>query len=321
MCEGHEGAAAWLNCASIAAGGDTSIDQIIAAQLGASTLFGSLQLGMVAAGGGHPKPISWAGPGAPLPKVVSAPALFSRLFGSSSTVSPEEAARRADLRRSVLDGVRSDLHSLSVRLPTSDKRKLEQYTTGLRELEVRIAQSADLACASGDVPTEHSLDNMCALIALAFACDLTRVVTFMLHNEGTNQGHPELGVPDAYHALSHHNYVPDILSQLTVIQTWQAQTFADSLLARLEGRTDVDGNTFLDNTTVLYGSGLGDSHYHDNFDLPIALFGGTHTYAHGHHLMATDQPLADLHLSMAASMGVSVASLGPASTGPLAGLT
>ncbi|MGC6492752.1 MAG: DUF1552 domain-containing protein [Myxococcota bacterium] len=319
--EGHNGAAAWLNCASTAAGGDISIDQLIAAQVGTQTPFASLELGMVAPGGGHPMPISWAGTDAPLPKVVSAPALFSRLFGSASTLSPEELERRTTLRLSVLDDVLGDLQSLHPTLPQTDRVKLDQYTTALRELEVRIEQTADLACEAGPPPTEHTLDAMCALIALAFECDLTRVVSFMWNNEGTNTGHPELGIPDAYHGLSHHNYDPDILAQLTTIQTWQAQSFVDSMVVRLASMTDLDGNTLLDNTTILYGSGMGDSHYHDNFDLPSLLLGGTHTFAHGHHMMAVDAPLADLHLAIAASMGASISTLGPASTGPLAGLT
>jgi len=320
-CEGHDGASGWLHCTSVAAGGDISVDQMLAAEVGSSTLFASLEMGMVAPGGGHPHPISWAGPFQPQPKVVSAPALFSRLFGSNATLSPEENERRQVLRLSVLDGVLEDLAALDSRLPAADRAKLDQYATSLRELELRIEQSSEVPCDPGAPPAEHDLDSICAVMALALECDLTRVMTFMLNNEGTNRAHNHLGISETYHGLSHHDYDPDVLAKLTTIQTWQAQTFADSLLGRLEAMIDVDGNTLLDNTTILYGSGLGDSHYHDNYDLPSVLFGGTHTFAHGHHLEAADEPLADLHLAMCSAAGVELPSLGVAGTGPLGGLT
>jgi len=320
-CEGHEGASSWLHCTSMVTGGEISADQMLAAKVGASTLFASLEVGMVAPAGGHPHPISWAGPSQPLPKVVSAPALFLRLFGSAGTLSPEEAERRQSLRLSVLDGVLDDLTALESRLPVIDRLKLDQYATAIRELELRIEQSSETSCEPGDSPAEHEFDSICAVMALALECDLTRVMTFMLNNEGTNRAHTHLGVPETYHGLSHHDYDPEVLAKLTTIQTWQAQTFADSLLSRLEAMVDVDGNTLLDNTAILYGSGLGDSHYHDNYDLPSVLFGGTHTFAHGHHLRATEEPLADLHLAMCSAAGVELSSLGVAGTGPLDGLT
>ena len=320
-CEGHEGASAWLHCTSMAAGGGISADQMLAAEAGSATLFSSLEIGMIASGGGHPSPISWAGLSQPLPKVVSAPALFSRLFGSEGTLTPEEAERRQGLRLSVLDGVLDDLNSLEMGLPASDRLKLDQYATAIRELEIRIQQSSETVCDAGTPPEEHELDSMCAVMALALECDLTRVMTFMLNNEGTNRAHTHLGVSETYHGLSHHDYDPEVLAKLTTIQTWQSQIFADSLLARLQAMTDVDGNSLLDNTTILYGSGLGDSHYHDNFDLPSVLFGGTHTFTHGHHLQATDEPLADLHLAMCSAAGVQLPSLGVAGTGPLEGLS
>ena len=319
--EGHEGASAWLHCTSMATGGDISIDQMLAAELSGSTLFSSLEVGMTAADGGHPSPISWAGTDQPLPKVVSAPALFARLFGSAGTLSPEEAERRQMLRLSVLDGVLDDLWDLDARLPARDRLKLDQYATAIRELELRIEQSSDIFCDPGDPPDEHNFDNLCAVMALAFECDLTRVMTFMLGNEGTNQAHTHLGIPETYHGLSHHAWDPDVLSKLTTIQTWQAQVFADSLLGRLAGLTDIDGKSLLDNTTIVYGSGLSESHLHDNFDLPVVLFGGTDTFAHGHHIDALDEPLADLHLAVCEATGASFESLGLEGTGPLAGLT
>ena len=93
------------------------------------------------------------------------------------------------------------------------------------------------------------------------------------------------------------------------------------MLQRLAATQDIDGNSLLDNTVILYGSGLGDSHYHNNYDLPLVLLGGTDTFAHGQSVIATDKPLADLHLAMCAAAGVDIPELGVASTGPMTGLT
>ena len=320
--EGHDGCGGWLHCRSTRDGGDISVDQLLAAEVGAATLFRSLELGASATNSSPRSAISWAGPDQPLPKVITPQALFARLFGSASSLTPEAAARRQTLRLSVLDGVLEDLNQLDVRLPARDRLKLDQYTTAIRELEIRIEQSSDTQCDPGDPPLEgDSIDQMCEVITLAFQCDMTRVISYMWDAEANNSGHEHLGVPDSYHGLSHHNYDPEMLAKLTTIQTWQCEAFANGLLKRLHETEDVDGTTLLDNTTVLYGSGMGDSHYHDNHDLPLVLFGGTEFFAHGHHLQATEQPLADLHLSICQAAGVSFESLGEAGTGPLAGLT
>jgi hypothetical protein len=320
--EGHNGCGGWLHCRSTAEGGDISIDQLLAAEVGAATLFRSLELGASATSANPRSAISWAGPDQPLPKVITPQALFARVFGSAGSLSPEEAERRQVLRLSVLDGVLEDLNQLDAKLPVRDRLKMDQYTTAIRELETRIEQSGSSLCDPGDPPGDgDERDQMCEVIALAFQCDITRVMSYMWGEEGNTVGHENLGIPDSYHGLSHHNYDPEMLAKLTTIQTWQCEVFANGMLKRLQETEDVDGNSLLDNTTILFGSGIGDSHYHDNFDLPLVLFGGTDTFAHGHHLQATDEPLADLHLSICEAAGVSFDSLGEAGTGPLAGLT
>lgn len=321
--QGHGGIGAWLHCTNAYDHGAKSIDQILADEIGGSTLYRSLELGRSASDGSNKTSISWSGPDAPLPKIIRPSALFGRLFGSPTSLPPEEIDRRRMLRLSVLDGVLDDLSSLNPRLAVRDRLKLDQYTTAIRELELRIEKSTDTFCDPGEAPAQedNTIEDMCEVMALAFQCDLTRIMTYMLGNEGHNGSHTSLGIPEAYHALSHHNYDPEILAKLTLIQTWQCQSFADALLKRLKDMEDVDGTSLLDNTTILYGSGVSDSHYHDNHDLPLVLFGGTDTFAHGQHLMATDEPLADLHLAMCAASGVEFESLGEAGTGPLAGLT
>ena len=322
---GHSGCGAWLHCSALDSGG-VSVDQQLAAQIGSDTLFPSLELGRVATDGDHRTAVSWAQGDLPLPKIITASALFARLFGASTSLSPEEALRERNARVSVLDGVLEDLNSLAVRLPAQDQIKLDQYSTAVRELEVRIGRAGESSCDPGEAPGRatneaEEIDNLCAVMVLALQCDLTRVMTFMLGGEANNVGHNFLGVPESYHGLSHHNYDPAQLAKLTIIQTWQCQVFADSLLSRLAATPDVDGKTLLDNTSVLYGSGIGDSHYHNNYDLPAVLFGGTSTFAHGHHLAASEQPLANLHLAICGAAGAELNTLGTAGVEPLAGLT
>ena len=328
--EGHSGAGTFLTCAAATVTpvrNARSIDQIIADQIGGETLFKSLQLGMNATGESLGTAISWADAETPLPKVTRPEALFTRLFGGGAVLTPEELEHRRSMELSILDGVFDDLQALRPKLPARDRLKLEQYTTSIREVELRIEQMGDLTCDPGEMPTydEDSfpelLDAFCEVIALAIQCDLSRIFTFTHSGEGTNMKHSWLDIADTYHGLSHHNYDAEMLAKLTTIQTWQSQVFADGLLRRLRAIEDIDGRSLLDNTILMYGSGLADSHFHDNFDLPIVLFGGTDAFTHGQHIDVTDEPLAALHLAISEAVGASVTDFGVVETGPLTGLS
>lgn len=336
---GHTAAAAgWLtstnlNPDTIEVG--TSIDQKLADRWEGMTPFRSLELGMeqsVMSSGsditGYTTSISWSDATTMRPKTIDPSALFVRLFGSDLNLDPKEAKRRLAVRQSVLDGVLDDLSRLNGALPSSDREKLEQYTTAIRELEGRIAASGALSCDPGDpaVSVEEfpdRLDQFLDLMVLAFECDLTRIVTFMLGSEGTNQPYSWAGVSEAHHGLSHHAYDADILEQITAIDTWQAEVFA-SFLDRLDARTDpLDpmGGSLLDTTVLMFGGGMEEGYYHDNTNLPTILFGGTSAFVHGQRVVLEDGPLADVHLAMCAAVGEDLGSHGVAGTGPMAGLS
>ena len=336
--DGHAGSSgAFLTCAALAddrTWNGVSIDQKIAAAIGSATPFPSLELGMEsgqsgACGGGvcgYGSNISWAGPQTPRARIVDPEALFVRLFGGGSgELPPEEQARRKELRLSVLDGVADDLARLHPRLPASDRQKLDEYTTAVRELETRLADAPERRCEAPDAPGDEEgfperLDAMVRLMGRAMQCDLSRVFTFMLGNAATNQGYAFAGVPESHHSLSHHGHSEANLERLTRIGRWQSARFAE-LLDTLAALPDLDGRSVLDNTTILYGSGMSDGHYHLNEDLPLLVAGQTDAFAHGHHLRIDKGALADLHLALARSVGVELDSHGVAGRAPLEGLS
>ena len=327
--------------ANIRAG--VSLDQVAALRLGRSTRFASLELGTEPgrlAGScdsgyscAYSSTVSWKGPTQPLPHEVSPRLVFERLFGDPDArrLSPEEAARRARQRRSVLDLVREEARDLQARLSRSDRSRLDEYLEGLREVERRIerAESGGEASAAPDgvPPPAHGVPRSLAehahllqdLIVLALRSDSTRVVTLMLGNAGSNRSHREVGAPEGHHDLSHHGRDPEKQAKLARIDLHHVEVFSH-LLAGLSAAQEGEA-TLLDRTLVLYGSGLGDGDRHNHDDLPILLAGGQALGVKGgrHCAFAAETPLANLHLALLHRLGVSAPSFGDA-TGALGGL-
>lgn len=334
--DGHNGASAtYLTCMPLDENKvyvSQSIDQRLAEEWNGLTPFQSLELGMESGAssdnsttGIYRGNISFAGPETPRPKVVSPGALFDRLFGSGgTTLTPEEAERRLDLRLSILDDTLDEISRLSARVSVSDRQKLEEYTTAVRELELRLSTMGTLSCDPGDAPETldsfpEDLESMCDLMALAFQCDLTRIMTFMLGNEGSNQAYTWLGIAEAHHSLSHHAEDPVYMDQLSLIDRWQVEVFK-GFLDRLDAIEDTGGGSLLDNTVILYGGGMSDGHYHTNEDLPLVLFGGSSVFEHGQAVRQDGGPLSELHLAICAAVGVDLPSWGMTGTAPMTGL-
>ncbi len=316
-----------------------SADQVVAAAVGAATRFPSLQIGI--SGGSvvgdcdagyscaYTANISWSGPARPLARLTSPQAVFDRLFGGLDLEgTPQEQARRRAFRTSVLDHVHRDAARLSSRLGASDRSKLDEYLTSVREVERRVADATPLpsACAipapppnMADYPTRVRL--MCDLMVLAFRCDITRVISFMLGNSGGNQGYDFLGVPSGHHDISHHQNDPEKIRQRQVIGTWEVAQLAHLLRAMREAR-ELDGSTLLDRSTVLFSSELSDGNNHTHDDLPVLLAGRCGgRFATGRHVRyASERPIANLHIAMMRSMGASVERFGEDGTGALEGL-
>ncbi len=301
----------------------TSVDQVIAMQVGQATAFASLELGMErgAAAGicdsgyscAYVSSISWRTPNTPVAKETDPKAVFARLFGDPVAAGDAAAARRQRQQdQSVLDAVRADAKALAGKLGSTDRQKLEQYLQSVRELEQRLARLEDDQpktpvpdglLASGQGYAEK-LALMYELMVLALATDRTRVLTFMLGNGGSNRSYRFLDVPEGHHDLSHHGKKPEKLAGLAKINRFQLEQFA-AFLQRLAGEKTGDGD-LLGQTLVVFGSGLGDGDRHNHDQLPVLLAGEGCGAAkgRGHVTFAKETPLANLYLGVMQAMGL-----------------
>jgi hypothetical protein len=317
--------------ANIRAG--VSADQLAASRIGDRTRLASLEIGTEAsklAGGCdsgysciYQSNISWRSSTQPMPKEVNPKLIFERLFGAGSDL---ERQRRDAQRKSVLDVVREDFRELNVRLGADDQRKLDEYFTAVREMEMRIAKSgtdAQNKLPVGALPpkgipesyAEH-LKLLADLMVLAFQTDTTRVATFVLANEGSNRSYPFIGVRDGHHSISHHGHDPVKLAKIQDINVFHSTHLA-YFLERLKSVKEGDG-TLLDHSMIVYGSGNGDGDRHNHDDLPILLAGGgCGTIRQGRHIVyQKDTPINNLWVSMLNRMDIRDVQLGD-STGEL----
>lgn len=239
--------------------------------------------------------ISWI-KGKPQPNVYDPRVLFDRMFMNFSQTTPdmgaEEAARRRAEHKSVLDLVLSDIKSLNPKLCKSDQDKLDEYTSSLRQLEQRIdnvgtgvkcdvparpAASPPLNQERGITPStvvEKHTTLFVDLMALAFTCDITRSITFMLGNGTSNNDYEFLiGSGTPHHATSHHKNNAEKLAALEKIDTWEMQQLSN-LLVKLDSVTEADGKTVLDNTTLYLSSDIADGDKHNHWDMPVIVAGG-----------------------------------------------
>jgi len=315
-----------------------SVDQVAASKIGAKTRFPSLELGCepsATAGNcdsgyscAYTSNISWRDESTPVAKEVNPRAVFDRLFGSGDA---SEEGRAKDLRRlkrkSVLDFVLSDAKSLQNKLGTADQKKLDEYLYSVREIERRIVGGDKLPVQEEGVPdyprpvgvpadyVEH-LRTMFDLMVLAMQTDSTRILSFMYTNDSSNRSYPVIDVREGHHDLSHHGRNKEKQAKISKINRHHVVQLA-YFLEKLKNTPDGEGN-LLDNSMIVYGSGIADGDAHNHNDLPIALFGrGGGTIKPGRHLRVPNEtPLTNLYLSMLERMGAKTEKLGD-STGPL----
>jgi hypothetical protein len=295
-----------------------SVDQVAAQKVGERTRFSSLELGIdpsAQAGNcdsgyscAYSSNISWSSESTPVAHETNPRAVFDRLFGAGDQADRASArAKRTALRQSILDVVNEDARQLRGRLGATDSRKLDEYLTGVRELERRIVQSMQPppqipqgAERPSGVPSEYGehIRLMCDMIALAFQADLTRIVTFVLANEGSNRSYGWLDVPEGHHELSHHENNAEKQAKIAKINTFHVEQLA-YLLEKLKS-TQEENVSVLDNSMVVFGSGIGDGNRHNHDDLPIVLAGRcTGTIQTGRHVRyPNNTPLNNLFLSM-----------------------
>ena len=316
-----------------------SADQVAAEKVGFDTRFPSLEIGCEGgknAGNcdsgyscAYSSSLSWRTESTPLGKEVDPRLVFERLFGSPNRGESEAArSQRERNHKSVLDFVAEDASQLKAKLGGTDQRKLDEYLTGVREIELRIQKAQPVVevgqsriARPAGIPREYQdhLKLMSDLLTLAFQADLTRVATFVFANDGSNRSYRPIGVPEGHHDVSHHGNDKGKQGKIQKINRFHVAQFA-YLLEKLKSVREGSG-TLLDNCMIVYGSGISDGNRHNHEDLPVLLAGkGGGSIKQGRHVVyAKETPLTNLHLSLLDRMGASVPSLGD-STGRLTSL-
>jgi hypothetical protein len=313
---GHPlGTAPWLSSAPINErdrGGyatDISIDQIAAAKIGRDTRLPSLELGCDRNSTDmHTSNISWRGPASPMGKETDPRSVYARLFGD-----PQGGRQNQRL----LDLVLEDAHIVRQRLGQLDRQKLDEYLDSVRSIERRIERSQRDNQANrppqidlpDTIPAQYSdhLRLLLDLLALGLASDSTRVATFMFNNEPGRASWPEVGVNENHHGLAHLDPRTQEgqfkLAALAKIDRWYLEQFV-YLLQKLKA-TPEGASSLLNNSMIMYGSGLAWGRLHNRENLPILLAGGGGGTIHGgRHVRYGGVPLANLFLSLLDRVGV-----------------
>lgn len=325
---GHSGADTWLTGADLKSvpgkdyANSMSIDQQIAELHGVETRFPSLQWSDLSGTGsaGHSHTLSFDRSGTPLPAEDSPRRIFERLFVPESTKDREETLRRYAEKKSILDNVLEESKRLAGRIGKEDKRKLEEYLGSVRSTEQRIERleqwidrpkpevDGSLLQLAMQPHNAHDrpmwIDVMMELAYLTFATDSTRVISFEWSREAGGYG----GGGENHHELSHHGGDAGMLEKLASIDRFhlgRLKRFIQFLKS-----TDDGGSSMLDNTLVVFGSGMnsGEGGDHSSKNLPLLVAGGHGLgLKHGKHVkFQVDQnpPLSNLWLELAQRMGV-----------------
>jgi len=313
----------WLSCVSPKPGqepnGGITIDQMAAAHIGQDTPLPSLEIATEARTGvnacdrtygcSYAGTISFRTASTPLPMESDPRKLFERLFGQGDSAQERKAISKQF--SSILDLVTEEAADLRRSLDPQDKARLSDYMESVREIERRVQKMEERDLSRLDLPEvpptttfDQRLNLMFDMVALAYQANLTRVFTFMMAAEGSNQTYNHVGVSDAFHPLSHHQNDKSRKERLVKIQNYHTQAFA-KFLAKLAKMPDGDGS-MLDHAIFLYGSNMSNSNAHDLFPLPALVVGGGCGKIKGNqHLKYPDHTqLANLLLTLLDRAGV-----------------
>lgn len=317
-----------------------SMDQIAARHFEGQTRFASLELGCEEGiqGGNcdngyscaYSNSISWRTENTPNPPEIRPRAVFERMFGViDDEKDPARRRRMGTYRESVLDRAMEEAQSLKSSLGGADRRKLDEYLFAIRDVEKRIqhVETGNVARVPVDAPSasvpqdfsEHSR-LMFDLMTLAFQTDMTRVITVLLAIEQSPRNYPEIGITAGHHGLTHHSGDKEKIERVKQINEYHINQLP-YLLDKLKSASDGDG-TLLDNSMIVYGSGLGDGNGHRHEDLPTLIAGrGRGTLRPGRHVRyPVETPITNLYLSMLDRMGLPIDKFGD-SSGKLDGLS
>ena len=304
----------------------TTIDQMIADRICRDTKLPSLEVSVdrndVVGACDHGyacaymNSMSWKTPTTPLPSETNPRFVFERMFGIGATA--EERLARAKEDRSILDALTEEIATLRRRLGAGDRSKLGQYFDAVRDVEQRIlkAESTNSDFSVPEQPVgvpetfKEYIELMFDLQALAFQADITRVSSLMMARENVNRSYPEIGLPEAHHSISHHGNNPEKMKAYTKLNTYHVETLT-YYLNKLKSIPDGDSN-LLDNTVVLFGSGMSDGNVHNNYNVPVIVVGGQALQVKGnrHAKYPKGTPLANLMLGVMDRFGVQAEKFG-----------
>jgi len=298
---------------------NTTIDQVVARQIGQDTPLPSLEVatedftGYV--GGCSPgfscsylNTISWSTPSTPLPMEINPRAVFERLFGAAGSAADRQA--RIQKERSILDSVVEEANNLGSGLGTRDRGRMNDYLDNLREIERRIQRQEARGATQVDTPdapigVPDSFDEHVALLfdllAVAWQSDTTRVFTFMMSRELSQRTYPQIGVTEQHHSVSHHLNKPEKMAQVVKINAYYAGMYA-KFLEKLRSTPDGDGS-LLDHSLLIYGAGMADSNVHATDPLPMIAIGGGVGTGHRHEKLPTRTPVGNFWLNVADKFG------------------
>ena len=291
-----------------------SIDQKAAAHVGSATRYPSLVLGCETNTANY---ISWTRNGSPILPVTRIDDLYNLLFRQDSPSTLANTKKDMATRRSILDLVRGQAKTFEKGIGKADQEKLDQYLTSIRELEIKIGQAGnwlDQPKPKTDYTPPAGIDAATLrektpifydLMALALQTDSTRVITLSFTELGKQSGGLP-GISQGYHSLSHHGKVKSVMDELAIIETFYVTQFA-RFLDKLKAIQEPNGQTLLDNTLALFGSGMSNGNSHSNRDLPVLLAGGK--LQHGQHRhyarnRRTSVPLCNLYVTMLQQFGL-----------------
>ncbi len=298
---------------------NTTIDQVVAQQIGQDTPLPSLEVatedftGYV--GGCSPgfscaylNTISWSSPSTPLPMEINPRAVFERLFGAAGTAADRQA--RIQTERSILDSVAEEASGIGQGLGVRDRTRLTDYLDNLREIERRIQRQEARGATQVDTPDApigipDSFDEHVAilfdLLAVAYQSDTTRVFTFMMSRELSQRTYPQIGVTEQHHSVSHHQNNPVKMAQCVKINTYYVGMYA-KFLEKLRTTPDGDGS-LLDHSFLVYGAGMADSNVHATDPLPVVAIGGGVGKGHRNIELPTRTPVGNFWLNVAEKFG------------------
>jgi hypothetical protein len=319
----HSMAATWLSATRPDTGGPrahmaTTLDQVLAKIISQDTPLPSLELSsetvvnQAAGGGGSYTTLSFRDAESPMPMEYNPRKVFLQLFGEGDT--PQERALIGRQTNSILDLLLDRTRTLKGDLGTSDRAVFDGYLESVREIERRAQMAASKNLGALKIPEApvgeledfpEQVKLMFDLLALAFQADLARVGTYIMAAEGTNRTYNHIGVPDAFHPVSHHANDIERLNKLVKIQTWHMEKFAE-FVKKLAETPDGQGS-LLDHSMLMYGSNMSNSDLHNNYPEPNIIVGGANgrmKLGGQHALLRERTPIANLHLTLLQKAGV-----------------